>query len=186
MLAKLVFMTFGCPKCGRTVPDYSVYCPYCGYGIKPSARSTQVSVGGAFLIVATAGSLILSLVCLQALARIYSWYPPLVAQMWFVYDQMLTVSSFSGFLFGLPACILSLTRRSYRWTMVSAAFCTLSGGGTWVISMIIPHSDVFQSFLFYFLPLFATSFIGTMLIFFRKAEFNSKDRTSPANLPETS
>jgi len=166
-------MVSECPKCGRTVPVDSVYCPYCGYGIKPSARSTQVSAGGALMIVAAVASLIFFVLSLKALLNIYSWYPPLIAQSWIVYDQMLTVFSFTGLIFGLSAAILSLTRKSYRWTIASAVLCTLSGGGAWVISMIIPHSNMVQSLLYYFLPLLATSLIGTVLIFFRKAEFNN-------------
>lgn len=169
-------MTSECPKCSRTIPNDSVYCPYCGCGIKPSARSIQVSVGGALIIVAATGSLIFFILSLQALANIYSWYPLLVAQHWFLYDQMHAVLSFSGLLFGFSGAILSLTRKSYNWTMASTALCTLSGGATWILSMIIPHSDALQSFLYYFLPLFATAFIGTVLILFRKAEFDNRSK----------
>lgn len=169
-------MVSECPKCGRTIPDDSVYCPYCGYGIKPSARSTQVSAGGALMIAAAVVSLIFFVLSFQALLNIYNWYPPLVAQGWFVYDQMLTVFSFTGLVFGLSAAILSLTRKSYKWTMASAVLCTLSGGSAWIISMIIPHSNAVQSLLYYFLPFAATSFIGTVLIFFRKAEFNNRPK----------
>lgn len=175
-------MTLDCPKCGRTIPDDSVYCPYCGCGVKPSARSNQVSVGGAFMIVATAASSIFFLLSLRALANIYSWYPPLVAQSWFVYDQIFAVFTFSQFLFGLIASILSLARKSYKWTMISAVLCTLSGCGAWIISMIIPHSDVFQSFLYYFLPLFATSSTGTALVLFGKAEFKTESKDAEKEL----
>lgn len=169
-------MVSRCTKCGRTIPEDSVYCPYCGYGMKPSASSTQVSVGGTLMIVAAITSLIFFVLSFRALLNIYTWYPPLVAQSWFVYNQMFTVFSFTGLLFGLSAAILSLTRKSHRWALVSALLCMLSGGGVWIISMIIPHSDVVLSLLLYFLPLFATSFIGTVLIFFRKAEFNSRPK----------
>lgn len=169
-------MVSECPKCGRTIPADSVYCPYCGYGIKPSARSTQVSVGGSLMIVAAVANLIFLVFSLRALANIYSWYPPLVAQVWFVYDQILTVFSFTGVLFGLSAAIFSLTRKSYKWTIAFAVLCTLSGGGAWIISMIIPHSNVVQSLLYYFLPLLTTPFIGTVLIFFRKSEFNNRSK----------
>jgi len=135
-----------------------------------------VSAGGALMIAAAVVSLIFFVLSFQALLNIYNWYPPLVAQGWFVYDQMLTVFSFTGLVFGLSAAILSLTRKSYKWTMASAALCTLSGGGAWIISIIIPHSNAVQSLLYYFLPFVATSFIGTVLIFFRKAEFNNRSK----------
>jgi len=165
-----------CPGCRRAIPGDSVYCPYCGRGIKPSAWSTHVSVAGALLIVATAASLIFLILSIQALLNIYSWYPPLVAQTWIVYDQMLTIFTFTGSLFGVFAAIFSLTRRSYRWAMTFAVLCTISGGNAWIISLILPHSNVVQSFLYYFLPLLAPSMIGTILIFFRKAEFNDNSK----------
>ncbi len=169
-------MVSECTKCGKTIPDDSVYCPYCGCGMKPSAKSTQVSVGGALMIIAAVTSLIFFVLSFRALLNVYTWYPPLVAQSWFVYNQVITVFSFTGLLFGLSAATFSLTRKSYRWTLVCALFCVLSGGGVWTVSMIIPHSDVVLSFLLFFLPLFATSSIGTVLIFFRKAEFSSRSR----------
>jgi hypothetical protein len=164
-------MVAECPKCSKTIPVDSVYCPYCGHGIKPPARSTQVSVGGALMIAATMANFIFLVYALQALINIHSWYPALVAQFWFSYNQIFTVFFLTGVLFGLSAIILSLTRKRYRWTMASSLLCTLSGGGAWIISMIIPHSNMLQSLLYYFFPLLAAPSIGVVLIFFRKAEF---------------
>jgi len=164
-------MVAECPKCSRTIPVDSVYCPYCGHGIKPSARSTQVSVGGALMIAATMANFIFLVYALQALINIHSWYPALVAQFWFSYNQVFTVFFLTGVLSGLSATILSLTRKKYTWTMASSLLCTLSGGGAWTLSMIIPHSNMLQSLLYYFLPLLAAPSIGVVLIFSRKAEF---------------
>lgn len=164
-------MVSACPKCGREVPDDSVYCPYCGHGLKPSAKTTQVSAAGTLLIVAAVAHLIIFAVSIRALASIYSWYPLVVAEGWIVYDQMLTVFSFTGFLFGFSSGLLALRRASYSWTLVSAILCTLSGLGSWILSMIIPFANVSYSLLYYFLPMFATSLIGTVVILLRKAEF---------------
>lgn len=166
-------MVSACPKCGAKIPDDSVYCPYCGRGIKPSAKSSQVSVAGAFMIVAAVASLIFLILSIQALLNIHTWYPPLVAQSWFSYNQAFTGFSFTGFLFGLLAAFFSLTRKSYRWTMLFAVLCTLSAGGAWIISTMIPHSNAVQSFLYYFLPLLTPSLVGTVLILPRRAEFKS-------------
>jgi len=164
-------MVLRCPKCGRNVPDDSVYCLNCGYGLKPSARTTQVSAGGTLTIVAAVAHLIIFAQSVVALALIYNWYPPVVAQGWIVYDQMLTVFSFAGFLFGLTAGILALMRRNYAWTMVSASLCLLSGAVSWIISMIIPYSYVLGSLLYYFLPMFVPALIANVMIYPRKAEF---------------
>jgi hypothetical protein len=123
------------------------------------------------MIVATVANLIFLVFALQAIINIHRWYPPLIAQTWFAYDQFLTVFFFIGLLFGLSATILSLSRKSYRWTLASSILCTLSGGGAWIISMIVPHSNTVQSLLYYFSPLLATPLIGAVLIFFRAAEF---------------
>jgi len=168
---KLVAMASICPKCGRDVPDDSVYCPHCGHGLKPSAESTQVSAGGTLLIVAAVAHLIILVVSLRALAEIYTWYPVMVAEDWIIYDQMLTVFSFTGSMFGLCAGILAQVRVRYVWNVVSAILCTLSGFGSWIISMVIPFANIQYSLLYYFLPMFATALIGTVLIFPRRAEF---------------
>ncbi|MDH5787212.1 MAG: hypothetical protein OEZ40_02815, partial [Candidatus Bathyarchaeota archaeon] len=92
------------------------------------------------------------------------------------YDQMLTAFSFIGFLSGLFTAALSLIRRSYKLTIASAVVCALSGCGVWIISMIIPNSSVTHSLLYYFLPLFVTPIAGTILILFKKAEFNTQPK----------
>ena len=160
-----------CPKCGQNVPDDSLYCPHCGHGLKPSAKTTQVSTGGTLAIVAAVAHLVILAESLKALAEIYSWYPAAVAQGWIMYDQLFTAFAFTGFLFGLVAGILSLARRSYTWTMVSTIICMLSGGSVWAISMIIPYAHVWSSFLYYFLPMFVPSLIAVVMISTRKAEF---------------
>jgi hypothetical protein len=144
--------------------------------MKPSARSSQVSAGGTLMIAAAVASLVFFVLSVRALLNIYDWYPALVAQSWFIYDQMFAFFSFIGLLSGLSAAIFSLTRKNYNLAIVSGLLCTFSGGGVWIISMIIPHSNVLQAVFFYFLPLLAPSFVGTALIFFRKSEFNTKSK----------
>jgi RNA polymerase subunit RPABC4/transcription elongation factor Spt4 len=164
-------MVAKCPKCGRNVADDSVYCPYCGQGIKETARTTQVSVAGTLMIVAAVASLIFLILSIRALLQIYSWYPSGVAEGWIMYDLTLTVFSFAGFLFGFVGGIFSLTRRYYRLTIASAVLCTISGAGAWTVSMIIPFARTWYSLLFYFLPTFTTALVATVLIYRRKAEF---------------
>lgn len=166
-------MASTCPRCSKDVTDDQVYCPYCGRGLKPWAKSFQVSLAGALLIVVTVACLIFLIVSVQALLGIYSWYPPLVAQTWFVYDQALAMLVFTGFLFGLIAAGFSLARKSYVWTMIFSVVCACSACGAWVISLIIPHSSIAESFLYYFMPLLLPSVAATVLIFPRRAEFKS-------------
>lgn len=164
-------MASTCPKCRKTVPDDSIYCPYCAHGLKPSARTVRVFVGSILMIVAALGSLILLILSTQALLGIYNWYPQLAAQMWFVYDQMFTVFALSGLIFALPAAVLSLSRKSHKWTMISATLSTLSGGALWITSMIAPIVVLWESTVYLFIPLFIAPLLGTLLIYPRKAEF---------------
>lgn len=161
-----------CPRCHRAVPDESVYCLFCGAGIQPSAKTTRVSAAGTLLIVAAVASFIFFIQSIRALLQIYTWYPQSVAEDWIIYDQMLTIFSLSGFLFGISSGMLSLSRRAYKWTMISALLCTISGGGAWLLSIVIPYSYAWYSFLFYFLPVLLTALMGTLLIYPRKAEFS--------------
>jgi hypothetical protein len=164
-------MVFKCKKCGKIVPEDSIYCPYCGYGIKSSAKTVQVSAGGTLLIAAAVVALIFFALSVKALAEIYSWYPPVVAQGWIAYDQMLTIFSFTGFLSGFSAGALALAGRRYLLTIVFTIICTFSGAGAWIISMIIPWANVGYSLFYYFLPVFSLPLIGALLIYPRKAEF---------------
>lgn len=164
-------MVLKCPKCGKSLPDDVVYCSYCGRGIKQSARTSQVSAGGILLIVAAAASVVIFAQSVRALAMMYNWYPPDVAEAWAPYDQLVAVLTFVGLVFGFLAGALSLTRRSFRWTVVCAVLCTLSGASTWITSVIAPGANPVFSFFYFFLPLFIPALIGTLLIFPRKAEF---------------
>lgn len=124
-------------------------------------------------MVAAVASLVFFVQCVQALAQIYGWYPSAVVEEWIVYDQAFTGFMLTGFIFGLVAGILSFARKSYRWTMFSTVACAFSGAGAWVISMIIPYANLWYSLLYYFLPMFLTALISLVLIFPRRAEFNT-------------
>ena len=165
-------MASSCRRCGRNVPDDSVYCPYCGLGIKPSARTIQVSAAGTLMIVAAVTSLIFLILSFRALWMLYRWYPPGVANSWLFYDQGLAGFSFVSSVFGFISGLLALARRNYRLTVICAVVCTFSSAGAWTISLTIPFASVLYSFLYYFLPSFATALVGTILIYPRGAEFD--------------
>lgn len=164
-------MSLTCPKCGKKVPDDSVYCPYCAHGLKPSAATQQVSVAGVLMGVTATGSLILMILSINALTQIYNWVPRLVAQKWFIFGQLLTSISLVAFVSAAAAAVLTLERKNYRMTMVSALVCTFSGLATYVVSVIIPDFNPLNSFVYYFLPLFVTPLIGSLLVVKRKQEF---------------
>ncbi len=164
-------MVSKCPKCGKNTPDDAVYCPYCAHGIAPHARTARLAAGGILLIVASVGALILFILSVRALIDIYRWYPPIVAESWFVYDQLLTFFSFVASLSGLVAGVLSLNRKRHAVAVISGALCTVLGGGAWITSMIVPHYVTWYSFLYYFLPVFLTPLFGTCLVYSRKMEF---------------
>jgi hypothetical protein len=123
------------------------------------------------MIIAACGSLIILILSIQALLGIYKWYPQLAAQMWFVYDQMFTVFALSELIFALPATVLSLNRKSHKWTMISAVLCTVSGAGLWITSMTAPIVVLWETVVYLFTPLFLAPLLGTILIYPRKAEF---------------
>ena len=160
-----------CPKCGRNVPDDAVYCPYCMRGLKPSALTMNVSVAGFLMLIAAIASFIIFLLSLDALLEIYSWYPRLIAQKWILYDQLFTGFSLLTFIFGFIAGVLSLSRKNYPWFMVAGVLCTIVSGGVWVMSMLIPNYKLSSSFLYYFLPIFLPSLLGTLMVFPRRIEF---------------
>lgn len=163
-------MSLQCPKCGKPVSADAVYCAYCGHGLKPSATTVYTHLAVAFMIVATVGSMVIFILSALALQGVYSWYPQFVAQQWFVYDQLLTVFSFSGFVFGTAATVFILSRKSADVAIASAGLCTLSGAGVFTVSLIQPLPVLWQSILYYFLPLFIVPLTGNLLAFLRKEE----------------
>jgi len=164
-------MSLICPKCGRKVPDDSIYCPYCARGLKPSARTPQVSAGGILMIATSICSLTLLTLSVNALVQIYNWVPRLIAQKWFIYGQLLTAISVVAFVSAAVAAALTMERKNYRLTIIAGFVCTFSGAATYAVSVIIPDFNPLNSFVYYFLPLFVAPLIGTLLILKRKQEF---------------
>jgi len=164
-------MASTCPKCARPVPDDAIYCPHCGNGLKPSAHTIDVSIGGTLMVVGAIASLVIFLLSVDALLEIYRWYPQLIAQEWFFYDELFSAFSFASFIFGIAASGLSLARKNYLFFIFTATVCTIAGAGVWIISMIVPGYSLFSSLLYYFLPIFLPSLIGILLVVRRKPEF---------------
>jgi hypothetical protein len=164
-------MSSTCPKCGRDVPGDSVYCPYCAHGLKPSAATRQVWAAGVLMIAVAISSLTLLILSINALVEIYTWVPRLVAQGWFIYGESLTFLSAVALISASTAAALSLKRKSYSWTVFSSFVCTFSGLATFAVSVIIPDFNLKNSFFYYFLPLFLTPLIGTLLVLRRSGEF---------------
>ena len=177
-MCRRIVMPVVCPKCGRTVPPETTYCPHCGQGLKPNATTVYTRIAVALMIVATTGSLIFFILSIYALEGVYSWYPQFVAQQWFVYDQLFTTFTFLGLIFGAMATAFILSKRSSKGALASAMFSTLSGAGVFIVSLIQPLPVLWQSILFYFLPLFTTSFTGNLLIYLRKEELESPSRNN--------
>lgn len=133
-----------------------------------SAIIAQRYVAAFMLTVATVDSLVIFILSVAALEGIFGWYPQIVAQQWFIYDQLFTVFSFIGLASGGSAIVLVLSGRSYTGSVVSATVCTISGASIFVVSLIQPLAVLWQSVLYYLLPLFAASLTGTILTYLQK------------------
>jgi hypothetical protein len=164
-------MSPSCPKCGRNVPDDATYCPYCAHGLKPSALTGKVSAAGVLMLIAGSAFFVIFVLSVSALLQIYSWYPPLTAQKWFLYDAVFTGFCLCGFLSAMLSSALIFARRFYRPTMTLAVVSTLLGACVWATSMIIPEFNLMSSILYYFLPMLLSPLIGVLLILPRKQEF---------------
>jgi hypothetical protein len=169
-------MSPSCPKCGRNVPDDATYCPYCAHGLKPSALTGKVSAAGVLMLIAGSAFFVIFVLSVSALLQIYSWYPPLTAQKWFLYDAVFTGFCLCGFLSAMLSSALIFARRFYRPTMTLAVVSTLLGACVWATSMIIPEFNLMSSILYYFLPMLLSPLIGVLLILPRKQEFQQSTR----------
>jgi len=124
------------------------------------------------MIMASVGSFILFCLSARAVLYIYTWYPLLVAQSWFIYDEILLVFSFCEVVSGGLAAFFSYTRRSYWWATAFAVLCTVFGGGIWLITLIAPgYRFLWQSILYFFLPHLLPPLVGVILLLGRKNEF---------------
>jgi len=156
------------------VPDDATYCPYCGHGLKPSALTGKVSAAGVLMLIAGCGFFVVFVISVAALLQIYSWYPPLVAQKWFLYDAVFTGFCLCGFLTAAVSATLIFVRKSFGPTMTLAAVSTFLGACVWVTSMVIPEFKLMYSILYYFLPMFLSPLIAALLIVPRKPEFQQR------------
>jgi hypothetical protein len=169
-------MSPSCPKCGRNVPDDATYCPYCAHGLKSSALTGKVSAAGVLMLIAGSAFFVIFVLSVSALLQIYSWYPSLTAQKWFLYDAVFTGFCLCGFLSAMLSSALIFARRFYRPTMTLAVVSTLLGACVWATSMIIPEFNLMSSILYYFLPMLLSPLIGVLLILPRKQEFQQSTR----------
>jgi hypothetical protein len=143
-----------------------------------AAKTADTNNAGTLMMVATTASIVIFILSAYALQNIYRWYPQLVAQQWFIYDELLTVFSLLGLVFGALATSLILTKRNFRAAMTLATICTLSGASAFVVTLIQPLAVLWVSMVFYFLPLFVVPLTGTVLTYLQ----GEADRTTARNL----
>jgi uncharacterized BrkB/YihY/UPF0761 family membrane protein len=128
-----------------------------------AAKTPRTSNAVGLMIVATVASLAIFILSVYALQDIYRWYPPLVAQQWFIYDQLLTAFSLLELIFGALATTLIISKKSFRVSVALATICTLSGASSFIVTLIQPLAVLWMALIFYFLPLFITPLAGTIL-----------------------
>jgi hypothetical protein len=128
------------------------------------------------MLIAGSAFFVIFVLSVSALLQIYSWYPPLTAQKWFLYDAVFTGFCLCGFLSAMLSSALIFARRFYRPTMTLAVVSTLLGACVWATSMIIPEFNLMSSILYYFLPMLLSPLIGVLLILPRKQEFQQSTR----------
>ncbi len=163
-----------CPKCGSECYDDATYCQNCGFGLTPDARTLVLYAAGGLLLMSSAGSVLFLALSATALLNVYQWYPPFVGAESFLYDEVFTLFALAGSLFGPVACALTFLRKHYEITFVAAFGTLISVTGALFTSLIQPFSVLWQSILYYFFPLFLPSFVATLLIYYRSAEFAGK------------
>jgi hypothetical protein len=160
-----------CPKCGTESDDNALYCTNCGFGLSPHARTDTLSSAAVLLLAAAGGSIVFLVLSVTALFSVFQWYPPFVAGELFFYDKLFTAFAFAESVFGVGASVLTFLRRRYRVAFVAAFCCMISATGLLTTSLIQPFAVLWQSVLFYFMPLFLPPLIATLLVYYRSAEF---------------
>ena len=138
-----------------------------------TARTAETNTAGTLMLVATMASMVIFILSVYALQGVYGWYPPLVAQQWFIYDQLLTAFSFVGLIFSALATAIILSKKSFRVAVSLGMICTLSGASAFVVTLIQPDAVLWSSILYYFLPLFIIPLAGTILTYLQGTPHSS-------------
>jgi len=149
----------------KTASINAAYCACSPNTSDVASKATDTSTAGGLMIGATIASTVIFILSAYALQNIYNWYPQLVAQRWFIYDELLTAFSFLELVFGALAAALLRFKRSFRIAVALATVCTLSGASAFAVTLIQPQAVLWESLLFYFLPLFITPLAGTLLAY---------------------
>jgi len=130
-----------------------------------TTKPAQTNSGSTLMIVATLASAVIFILSVFALQDIYRWYPRIVAQQWFIYDQLLTAFSVLGLVFGALTTSLVLSKKSWRAAVTFGIICTMSGLGAFIVTLIQPLAVLWESIVFFFLPLFVAPLAGTLMIY---------------------
>jgi len=133
-----------------------------------AAKAPDTSTAGGLMVAATIASTVIFILSAYALQDIYNWYPQVVAQGWFIFDELLAGFSFLELMFGALAATLIRLKRSLRVAVAAGIMCTLSDASAFVVALIQPGAVLWVSLLFYFLPLFVTPLAGTVLTYLRR------------------
>ena len=167
------------PQSDELAPIEAAHRHYHGYEPSLDGEIAKMYVAGMMMIVATTCSIFLFTESVIAVQGIYGWYPQFAAQQWFIYDELLTVFSFSELIFGALASALIFARRSLQGAVTSAMACTLSVASTFVVSLVQPLALFWQSLVYYLLPLFMAPLAGTLLTYLRREE-TQQPKTEPS------
>jgi hypothetical protein len=152
-----------CKKC--KIAMINIFCRASHSNTSNMAKTVDTSNAGGLMIAATMASLVIFVLSAYALANIYSWYPQIVAQRWFVYDELLTTFSFVELICGALAASLIMWKKNFRVVVALAMVCTLSGASAFLVTLIQPLAVLWESLLFYFAPLFIIPLAGTLLFY---------------------
>jgi len=120
------------------------------------------------MTIGTAGFLVVLVQSVLALQGVYQWYPQFVAQQWFIYDELFTILTFLGLLSGSLTTSLMVSNRNSNGTLITGLLCTISGAGVFVTSLIAPLAVLWESIVYYSMPLFLAPLVGTLLFYYAK------------------
>jgi hypothetical protein len=135
---------------------------------RSSISINYLFTAAALMIVGTTGFLVVFVESVLALQGVYEWYPQFVAQQWFIYDELFTIFTFLGLLFGSLTASFILSKRNLTGTLITGLLCTISGASVFVTSLIAPLAVLWRSLLYYCLPVFLAPLVGTMLFYYAR------------------
>jgi ribosomal protein L37E len=172
-------MVLYCPKCGRKLPNYAIFCLYCGKSIRIERTGYPIASGVLAIVAASISiteGVIFAFAYIQT--RVYGYYD-------YNTYPALAFLGFLAFILGLSGGIMALKRQKFSITVTGILGMLLVS----IVSTAVALQERYSGPAFAALfgaPTIVLGLLSCAFVAPRKKEFTSLPKASPITGPLTS